>query len=260
MNGPGLAVSGLAVRRGGREILRDVSFSLASGTFCGLIGPNGVGKTSLLRALLGLDRAAAGTIALARPAGYVPQKLLIAPDMPLRARDLIALGYDGGRFGPALPSARRRARVAQMLEAVEAQSFADQRVGEISGGQLQRVLIAHALAGGAKTLLLDEPLASLDLRAAAQIVALLQRIAAGGVTVLVATHDMNPLLGAMDRLVYIAGGRAVSGRMEEVVRTEVLSALYGYHIDVIRVHGRIVVVAGEAQAHHHGDEHVAMIP
>lgn len=252
-----LTVSGLTVRLGGREVLRDVGFTLEPGAFCGLIGTNGSGKTTLLRAILGFETPSAGHIERGKPVGYVPQRLQIAPDMPVRARDFVALGRDGQRFGFALPSARRRRAVEEMLAAVDALAFADQRVGELSGGQFARVLIAHALASRPQLLLLDEPLANLDLRAAAEIVALLQRVAASGVAVLIAAHDMNPLLGAMDRLVYLANGRAASGTTAEVVRTEVLSALYGYHIDVIRVHGRILVVAGGAA---HGDEHVAAIP
>ena len=261
---PVLSVAGLGVTFSGRDVLRDVSFSLEQGAFCGLIGANGSGKTTLLRAILGFETPSAGRIARQGAVGYVPQKLQIAADMPVRARDLVALGLNGQRFGFSLPSARRRRAVEEMLAAVDALAFAGQRVGELSGGQLQRVLIAHALISRPQILLLDEPLANLDLRAAAEIVALLQRVAGQGVTVLISAHDMNPLLGAMDRLVYLANGKAASGRTGQVVRTEVLSALYGYHIDVIRVHGRILVVAGEsaAAAHAHAlePEHVAAIP
>jgi zinc/manganese transport system ATP-binding protein len=255
-----LEVSGLTVRLGGRDVLRDVRFTLAPGSFCGLIGANGSGKTTLLRTILGFESAAAGRVTRDGAVGYVPQKLSLAADMPVRARDLVALGLDGQRFGFSFPTARRRARVEEMLASVDALGFADQRVGELSGGQLQRVLIAHALISGPKLLLLDEPLANLDLRAGAEIVALLKRVSGQGVSVLISAHDMNPLLGAMDQLVYLANGKAASGRTAEVVRTEVLSELYGYHIDVIRVHGRILVVAGEPQAHAHDHEHVTAIP
>jgi zinc/manganese transport system ATP-binding protein len=134
-----------------------------------------------------------------------------------------------------------------MLQAVDAQGFADQRVGNLSGGQQQRVLIAHALIRRPRLLLLDEPLANLDVRAIADIVALLRRVAMeDNITVLVSAHDMNPLLSTMDRIVYLANGRAATGTTAEVVRTEVLSALYGHHIDVIRVHGRVLVIAAGA--------------
>ena len=134
-----------------------------------------------------------------------------------------------------------------MLEAVEAMPFADQRIGSLSGGQQQRVLIAHALIRRPRLLLLDEPLANLDMRSVAGIVTLLRRLSREfHTTVLLSAHDMNPLLSMMDRIVYLAHGRAATGTTDAVVRTEVLSQLYGYHIDVVRVHGRVLVVAADA--------------
>jgi zinc/manganese transport system ATP-binding protein len=165
--------------------------------------------------------------------------------MPLRARDLVSLGVDGQRLGVPWPSRARRALVAEMLEAVGAGDFAGQRVGLLSGGEQQRVLIAHALVGRPKLLLLDEPLANLDLRAGQEVVTLLARIAhEREVAVLISAHEINPLLPVMDRIVYLAGGRAVSGTVEQVVRADVLSELYGSHVDVLNVHGRVLVVAG----------------
>ncbi len=135
-----------------------------------------------------------------------------------------------------------------MLEAVEATPFADQRIGSLSGGEQQRVLIAHALIRRPRLLLLDEPLANLDIRSVAGIVTLLRRLSREfHTTVLLSAHDMNPLLSMMDRIVYLAHGRAVTGTTDAVVRTEVLSQLYGYHIDVVRVHGRVLVVAADAE-------------
>jgi zinc/manganese transport system ATP-binding protein len=153
-----------------------------------------------------------------------------------------------------------------MLEAVEATPFADQRIGSLSGGQQQRVLIAHALIWGPRLLLLDEPLANLDMRSVAGIVALLRRVSRElQTTVLLSAHDMNPLLSVMDRIVYLAHGRAASASTDAIVRTEVLSRLYGYHIDVVRVHGRVLVVAaegeGDAEAAIHRDPvHAAQVP
>lgn len=232
-----------------RQVLRDVSLRLAPGEFCALIGANGSGKTTLLRAILGFIALKSGRIASSRAAiGYVPQKIELDPGLPLRARDVVALGLDGARLGMRLPSRAREARVRQMLEAVGAAEFAEQRVGALSGGQQQRVLLAHALVRRPRLLLLDEPLANLDVRSAAEIVALLRRLSTESATaVLLSAHDMNPLLPAIDRIVYLAGGYAVSGKAEEVMRTEVLSGLYGYHVDVLRVHGRVVVVAAEAR-------------
>ncbi len=135
-----------------------------------------------------------------------------------------------------------------MLEAVDATRFADERVGTLSGGEQQRVLIAHALICRARLLLLDEPLANLDLRSGQEVVALLARVAREQrVAVLISAHEINPLLPVMDRVVYLAAGRAASGTTEEVVRADVLSALYGHHVDVLDVHGRVLVVAGAGE-------------
>lgn len=252
---PVLAVRQASVSLSGRPILRDIDFSLAAGEFCGLIGANGSGKTTLLRTILGFVRPRRGSISTQGTLGYVPQKFALDPFMPLRARDLVALGLDGHRLGIPLPSRSRRRSVEAMLEAVEAAGFADQRLGSLSGGQQQRVLIAHALIRRPSMLLLDEPLANLDMRSVAGIVALLRRVSRErGTAVLLSAHDVNPLLPAMDRIVYLAHGRAAAGTTESVVRTEVLSRLYGYHIDVVRVHGRVLVVAAEAE----GDARAAM--
>jgi zinc/manganese transport system ATP-binding protein len=247
-----LSIEGLGVRLGGRQVLADVAVSVDPGEFVGLIGSNGAGKTTLFRVILGMTPASSGRVLIAgRPrsrrnplTGYVPQKFALDPDAPLRARDLVALGVDGHRFGPVLPSRQRRAVVDEMLDAVGARAFADTRVGLLSGGEQQRVLIAHALAGRPRLLLLDEPLANLDPRSASEVVALVAGIARRqGLAVLISAHEINPLLPVMDRIVYVAAGHAVQGRTEEVVTSEVLSRLYGHHVDVLNVHGRILVVA-----------------
>jgi zinc/manganese transport system ATP-binding protein len=252
---PVLSVEGVSAALGGRPVLDDISFAIAPGEFTGLIGSNGAGKTTLFRVILGLaaGSAVSGRVLVAGAPrarrnpqiGYVPQKFALDPDVPLRARDLIALGIDGHRFGFARPSAQRRERVEEMLAAVGALDFADARVGELSGGEQQRVLIAHALISRPQLLLLDEPLANLDLRSAHEVVALVARVAAEQhVAVLISAHEINPLLPVMDRIVYLAGGHAVHGRVDEVVRGDVLTRLYGHPVDVLRVRGRVLVVAG----------------
>jgi zinc/manganese transport system ATP-binding protein len=257
-----LSVEGVSVRLSGREILEDVSFAIRAGEFTGLIGSNGAGKTTLFRVILGLQPATAGKVLVAgRPRsrrnpmiGYVPQKFLLDPDMPLRARDLVGLGLDGHRFGISLPSRHRRELIDEMLAAVDAREFADARVGTLSGGEQQRVLIAHALISQPKLLLLDEPLANLDLPSGQEVVALLARIASEqGIAILISAHEMNPLLPVMERIVYLVRGRAASGTTEEVVRTDVLSELYGRQVEVLHIHGRVLVVAGDdpETAHHH---------
>ena len=264
-----LAVRQASVSLSGRSILRDIDFTLNAGEFCGLIGANGSGKTTLLRTILGFVSPTSGCVTMEgggrASVGYVPQKFMLDSYMPMRARDLVALGLDGNRLGVPLPSRERRRKVDEMLEAVEAAPFADQRIGSLSGGQQQRVLIAHALIRGPRLLLLDEPVANLDLRSVAGIVALLRRVSREfHTTVLLSAHDMNPLLSVMDRIVYLAHGRAATGSADEVVRTDVLSRLYGYHIDVLRVHGRILVVAAEgeydAAAIERDPVHVAPVP
>jgi zinc/manganese transport system ATP-binding protein len=249
-----LAVDRVSVSFSGREVLHHVDFALGLGTFCGLIGSNGAGKTTLLRTILGFTSPSAGSVRIGGASGrrgltsvgYVPQKIILDPDIPLRARDLVALGLDGHRLGLPLPSKARRELVEEMLRAVDAEGFADQRVGHLSGGQQQRILIAHALVRRPRLLLLDEPLANLDMRSVAEVVALLGRLAKEHrITVLLSAHDMNPLLSFMDRIVYLARGRAASGTTNEVVRADVLSRLYGYKIGVLRMNGRVLVVPGE---------------
>jgi zinc/manganese transport system ATP-binding protein len=255
-----LAVEGVTVGLSGRTILDDVSFTIGRGEFTGLIGANGAGKTTLFRVILGLLAPASGRVRVGggersrRDMGYVPQKFLLDPDMPLRGRDLVGLGLDGHRLGFALPSRARRRRIDAMLDAVDARGFGDARVGQLSGGEQQRILIAHALISEPTLLLLDEPLANLDLRSAQEVVRLLAGIAREQqIAVLISAHEMNPLLPVMDRIVYMAAGRAASGTTAEVVRSDVLSGLYGHHVDVLRVHGRVIVVAGTGQ-----DEHTAI--
>jgi zinc/manganese transport system ATP-binding protein len=266
-----LEVSGVMVELGGRRILDDVSFALAPGELTGLIGSNGAGKTTLLRVILGLLTPSSGSVTVAGSShrrsgiGYVPQKFLLDPDMPLRGRDLVALGIDGHRLGLPRPSRARRELVGEMLAAVDAEQFADARIGRLSGGEQQRILIAHALISRPKLLLLDEPLANLDLRSAREVVNLLGRIAhEQQIAVLISAHEMNALLPVMDRVVYLADGRAASGTTDEVVRSDVLSRLYRHRVDVLRVRGRVIVVAGDSDdaepthPHHHHEDGVEL--
>jgi len=251
-----LSVSGVSVSLAGRQVLDDVTFRVGAGEFTGLIGSNGAGKTTLMKVILGIERPSSGSVGIAggprkrrdKTVGYVPQKVVLDPDMPLRARDLVSLGLDGQRFGFPIPSRKRRQLVDEMLQAVDATRFADARVGHLSGGEQQRVLIAHALIGGPQLLLLDEPLANLDLRSGQEVVTLLHRIAQEQqIAILLSAHEMNPLLPVMDRVVYLAEGRAASGTTQQVVRDDVLSKLYRHEVHVHVLHGRILVVAGPTE-------------
>jgi zinc/manganese transport system ATP-binding protein len=231
-----LTVDSLCVTIGGTKILDHVNFELKPGEFCGLIGSNGSGKTTLIRTILGLQEQNAGYITGPQTIGYVPQKIQLDPDMPLRARDLVALGLDGHHWGIPIPSKSKTAKVNAMLAAVGAQNI---RQPEL--------------------LVLDEPLANLDLRAITDIVSLLHTLAKEqNIAVLISAHDMNPLLPVMDRIVYLAAGRAAAGRTGDIVRTEILSNLYGAHIDVLNVHGRVLVIAAGGEPDH--DIHVEPIP
>jgi zinc/manganese transport system ATP-binding protein len=254
---PLLQLEGIGVRLGARQILQDVSFTIGAGEFTGLIGPNGAGKTTLLRVIPGLQPATSGRVLLdGRPRprragaqiGYVPQKLAIDADVPLRARDVVAMGLDGHQLGIPFPSSARRERVTLALQAVDAERYADARVGELSGGEQQRVMIAQAVVSRPRLLLLDEPLANLDLRSAQGVVSVLARLASDHqIAVLISAHDMNPLMRDTSTVIYLARGRAASGRTADVIRPEVLSTLYGSQVDVIRAQGRVLVVAGDDQ-------------
>jgi zinc/manganese transport system ATP-binding protein len=264
-----LGVEDLSVSLSGRQILDRVTFSVRAGEFTGLIGSNGAGKTTLMRVILGLEHPTSGRVLIDgaprsrrnRSIGYVPQKIALDPDMPLRARDLVALGIDGHRFGIAIPSKSRQAAVDDMLHAVNAEAFADARVGNLSGGEQQRVLIAHAIISRPKLLLLDEPLANLDIVSAQEVVELLARLAhEQEIAVLISAHEMNTLLPVMDRIVYLANGRAASGTAGEVIRSAVLSDLYGHHVDVLHLHGRVLVVPGAGIDADGGTHDITVLP
>jgi zinc/manganese transport system ATP-binding protein len=262
---PAVRLRDASVAYGDRFVWRRTDLEVARGEFVVVLGPNGAGKTTLLRVLLGLHPLAEGGIeVLGGPprrgrhaVGYVPQRRTLDPDLTVRGRDLVGLGVDGNRWGIALPGAaprRRRALVDAALEAVGATAYADRSVGRLSGGEQQRLLLAHALVTHPSILLLDEPLASLDIRSQAVISALVATLARErGITVILVAHDVNPLVPFVDRVVYLAGGSMVSGRTEEVITSETLTALYDYPVEVIRdSRGRIVVVGlDDCDSHHH---------
>jgi zinc/manganese transport system ATP-binding protein len=228
-----------------------LSLEVEPAQFVAVLGGNGAGKTTLLRLLLGQLRAAAGRVELFGSAprrgddrvGYVPQQRGFEAGPPLRGRDLVRFGLDGHRWGVGLPSRGRRARIDSALEAVGATAYAESPVGRLSGGEQQRLRIAQALVGEPQLLLADEPLLSLDLANQRQVAQLLEaRRHRAGTSVLVVTHEINPVLPYVDRVLYLAGGRAAVGRPDDVLSSETLSRLYGADIDVVRVRGQIVIV------------------
>ena len=254
----------VTLARDGRVVLSDIGVAIRSGEFIGVFGSNGAGKTTLLQAILGLIRPTAGRLRVFgatpargnRDAGYLPQQRASVADLRLRGWDFVASALRGERWGIPLLSASDARSVDRVVATVEAQALAARPLCELSGGELQRLLLAQALLGSPKVLLLDEPLLGLDPRFQQAIVALVKRAQQSeGMTVLFTAHELNPLLGAMDRILYLGGGRASLGSVDEVVTGEVLSGLYGTPIDVVRVNGRIIVLSGhgpvEADAHRH---------
>ncbi len=219
-----IALEDAAVRLGPREIWSSASLSIEPGEFVAVLGPNGAGKSTLLRVLLGLQPLSSGTASVlgAPPGvhneriGYLPQRHELDPGLRIRGIDIVRLGLDGNRFGlPVSGRAEARRRVAEAIELVGGSSYARRPIGELSGGEQQRLLIAQALVGRPELLFLDEPLDGLDLPNQAAVSALLAEIAAvRRVAILLVAHDVNPLLPYLDRLVYVAGGRVVSGPPE----------------------------------------------
>jgi zinc/manganese transport system ATP-binding protein len=264
---------GAGVRLGGRQVFDDVDLTVDAGEFLAVLGPNGAGNSTLMRAILGLVPLAAGsatvlggTSAQARPRiGYLPQRRGFDRATRLRGVDLVRLGVDGTRWGVplAISTAARerrrseRERADRVIEMVGAAPYARRAIGELSGGEQQRLLIAQALVRSPQLLILDEPLDSLDLPNQVAVAALIRRIAtAGGISVMLVAHDVNPLLGYLDRVVYMGGGHALTGTVDEVITATKLTALYGSPVEVLRTNdGRLVVVGLPEAPHHHGHRH-----
>jgi len=250
-----------AVRLGGRSVWSGLSVCVAEGEFACVLGPNGAGKTTLLRVILGELALAAGSGetlgadlgSAGAQIGYLPQRRHFDAGTRVRGIDLVRLGLDGTRWG--IPLRRRgAARVAQVIDEVGASAFAAEPIGRLSGGEQQRLLIAQALVAEPRMLVLDEPLDSLDLASQGQVAALLGQVCrARRVAVVLVAHDVNPLLGQLDRVVYLARGRAVVGSPREVMTAANLTKLYGSPIEVLESSdGRLVVVGQpDAPAHHH---------
>ena len=235
---------------GARRLWTDLNLTVEPGEFLAVLGSNGSGKTSLLRVILGLQSLASGSVTVAgepprrgsRHIGYVQQQRRIDPLTPLRARDLVGQGLDGHRWGPGGPSAARRQRIEAALAAVDAARYADQPVGLLSGGEQQRIRIAEALVADPALLLCDEPLLSLDLASQAAVTALIdRRRGASRTAVVFVTHEINPVLPYVDRVLYLANGQFRVGPIDEVLTSATLSELYGVPIEVVRSGGRILV-------------------
>jgi zinc/manganese transport system ATP-binding protein len=266
-----VALAGVTLGFGTRTVLAHIDLAIGDSEFVGVFGPNGAGKTTLMRAILGLLPPRRGAIqVLGRPArrgnpaiGYMPQMRGALDQLRLTGRDFVASGINGHRWGLPLLGREARQEVAWALARVQATELARRPLAETSGGERQRLLLAQALLGRPRLLLLDEPLISLDphhQRAVVELTRTLQQEL--GIAVLFSAHELNPLLGALDRVLYLGHGHAALGTVDDVVTGPVLSRLYGSEIDVVRVNGRIFVMSGghdvehDAHRHDHGAHHV----
>jgi len=255
---------------GGRIVLADASFAIQAGEFIGVLGPNGAGKTTLMRAILGLLPPSAGAVRVFgsspqrgdRTIGYLPQVRTVLPDLRVRGLDFIGSSLHGERWG--LPSLSRHDRhmIEETLDAVGARDLAARPLSAMSGGERQRLLLAQALMGSPKLLLLDEPLISLDQRHQEVVIDVVRKVCRErGITVLFSAHELNQLLGTLDRVLYLGNRQAVLGTVDQVISAPVLSRLYGTDIQVVRAEGHIFVmsrgcdveVSDHLHDHDHGD-------
>ena len=264
---PVIRLTDAGVSRGGRVIWEGLDLDIAPGELLAVLGPNGAGKTTLLKVLLGLLPLSAGTVEVAGSpprrgsplVGYVPQQTVFDPDLPIRGRDLVALGLRGHRAGLPILRRRDRALINASIDAVGASGFADAPIGTCSGGEQQRLRIAQALLGEPVALLCDEPLLSLDPAQQSVVTGLIDGLRRRRNTAVVfVTHDINPVLSYVDRVLYLVGGRVAIGAPEEVLTSGRLSDLYGTSVDVLSSSGRLVVLGADdattepgGQPHHH---------
>ena len=263
---PVVSLRGASLSFGGRTLWQGLDLDINPGEFFAVLGPNGSGKTTFLKVLLGLQELSAGTAVLdgrpvergSRRIGYIPQQKSFDPDTPLRARDLVGLGVDGHRWGVRIGASTANRKIDELLDLVGAGDYAKVPVGQLSGGEQQRLRVAQALATDPKVLLCDEPLLSLDLQHQQAVSALINKQCHDRDSAVVfVTHEINPIMDYVDRVLYLAGGQFRVGTPAEVMTTEVLSDLYGSHVEVIEANGRLIVVGlPDATTHHHEDTHV----
>ena len=259
IDGPTLEVEHAALRVRGRTLFAGLDLRLERGELVAILGPNGAGKTSLFRAILGTEQLATGSIRMLgepvrrgdRRIGYVPQQRIWPRGMPMLGKDLVLLGRNGSRFGLPFASRRDRDAVDRAIWSVRAEALANRPVGDLSGGEQQRLRIAQAIVDEPELLLLDEPLSSLDIASQRGIVELANEQRERGAAVLFIAHDVNPILDSVDRILYLAHGEHRLGTVDDVLRTDVLSELYGTRVEVIRVDERVFVAGAPDGDHHH---------
>lgn len=255
---PTVVLRGASLDYGGRQLWQDLDLTVAPGEFVAVLGPNGSGKTSLVKVLLGLTRLSSGSVQVggvpprrgSSEIGYIPQQKSFDRDLPIRGIDLVRLGLDGHRWGIGLPSRRRRRRVEEAIASVGAAGFARFPIGNLSGGEQQRLRVAQALVGDPQLMLCDEPLLSLDLKHQREVVELINtQRRASSISVLFVTHEINPIMSAVDRVLYLVGTRWAVGTPAEIFTSARLSELYQTGVEVLEVGGRIVVVGAPDSAH-----------
>jgi len=240
-------------------VWRDATFSINRGEFVAVIGPNGAGKTTLFRLLLGLQQPISGTIEISNSRlrrgnshiGYVPQRHAIDSETHIECLELVQLAMSCKRWGISLFSKNDRKTAFEMLKTVGAAELAHRSLGDLSGGELQRVFLAEALVSNPDILLLDEPLSSLDIRRANELVQLIANLVRSrNVTAFLVAHDINPLLPYLDNVIYIANGKVATGKPKEVLTSERLTALYGVPVEVIRdSKGNVAIIGTCTEAH-----------
>jgi zinc/manganese transport system ATP-binding protein len=260
---PVIVARDLAAGYGGRAVWSHADFSIEHGSFTAILGPNGGGKSTLIRMILGLLSPAHGQLDVLgeKPRrgnpliGYIPQRSTFDPELSIRGSDFVSLGVDGHRWGVRLPGAAAAREAAASIRSVDADAYADRPIGQLSGGEQQRLLLAQALVGNPRLLLMDEPLSQLDVRNQSLIVQLIGDLKrARELTVLLIAHDVNPLLPHIDHVLFVAHGKVAMGRPEEIITSESLTEIYSTPVEVLKdSRGRVFVVGLEEEVSHpHG--------
>lgn len=233
--------------------------NITAGEFVAIIGPNGAGKTTLFRLILGLQHPITGIIKVLghepqrgnERIGYVPQRHIVDGETGIESLELVRLGVSGKKWGFSLFSNKERKIAIDALDAVGARELAYRPLNLLSGGELQRIFLAEALASSPDILLLDEPLSNLDLRREKELVELVNNVVRERkVTALLIAHNINPLLSFLDKVIYIANSRVATGKPSEVLNSQTLSELYGVPIEVLHSStGNIAIVGAESHQH-----------
>ena len=257
---PVLTIRNATLGYADRPLWSNLNLEVAQGEFIAIIGSNGSGKTSLLRAILGQEQLTSGSVSLnGKPAqhgsqriGYIPQSRSVDANTPLRGKDLLTMGLNGHRYGLPFTSRKDKQRVEHILDCIDGHDLARLPIGQLSGGQLQRFRVGQAVVNEPDLILADEPLSALDLAQQSILADLIDRERKDhSAAVLFVTHDVNPVLGMVDRVLYLANGAFKIGTPDEVLRSDVLSALYGAPVDVVRNQGRIAVLGAMGADHEH---------